>query len=124
MTINQSGWQFHGSARVYTIAGDLHLTENSGPQEFAAVLNELRTRIQALEEIPAEELADLDAELEQAAETGPGEDDDEAEVDGDAVAGRLTRLANRLRGLSGTTNAALEASNSLEQLAQWAGAHF
>ncbi|MFC9128903.1 hypothetical protein ACFT4A_18920 [Streptomyces sp. NPDC057099] len=125
MTINQPGWQFHGNARIYTIAGDLHLTEASGPQEFTEVLGELRSRIRELEGVPTEELAQVDTELAQVVDAaGDGDGDADEDGDGDVVAGRLTRIADRLRALGGSANAVAEAGNSLDQLAQWAGTHF
>jgi hypothetical protein len=127
VTINQPGWQFHGNARIYTIAGDLHLTEASGPQEFAEVLGELRSRIRELEGVPAEELARVDTELAQVVDPaagGEGDADGDTDEDGDVVAGRLTRIAARLRALGGSADAVVEAGNSLDQLAQWAGTHF
>jgi hypothetical protein len=144
MTFNQSSWQLHNS-RVFNIAGDLRLTEQSGPAEFAEAVAELRSRIGALEGVPESERAALDAELadiagdalEGAGEAGPGtsaepdaEDSDdpedtEAAPDGtdDAVTGRLTRFANRLRALRGTAAAAAELGNTVDELARWAGGH-
>lgn len=115
MTFQQNNWQLHGS-KVYNIAGDLHLTEHSSPQEFSAVLDELRARIRALDTIPEADLEVIDAEL--------AETHDDETGDGEAVAGRLTRIANRLRALGGTTTAAIELGSALDTLAQFAGQHF
>ncbi|MGV9345504.1 hypothetical protein ACWDSD_11960 [Streptomyces spiralis] len=51
MTFSQSSWQLHNS-NVYNITGDLHLTERSGPADFVAVVEELRARVRALENVP------------------------------------------------------------------------
>ncbi|GAA5707504.1 MULTISPECIES: hypothetical protein [Streptomyces] len=139
MVFNQSGWNV---GKVYNIAGDLRLTDRSSPQEFAEALNELRSRIRALEDVPGADLAAMDAELAQAAlaaDTHAGEhatdaatDDaasgEDATGDGpspgdDIVAGRLTRVANRLRALGTATAAASELGTSLDTMAQWVGHH-
>lgn len=122
MTFNQSSWQLQNST-VYNIAGGLTLTQQSGTAKFAEVVAELRKRVRALEDVPASEREALDVELADLTpdSTGDGEDDPLA---GDAVAGRLTRLGNRLRALTGTAGAAMELGNSLDTLAQWAGQHF
>ncbi|MFG2778797.1 hypothetical protein ACGFY7_13255 [Streptomyces prunicolor] len=147
MTFDQSSWQLHNS-RVFNIAGDLRLTEQSGPAEFAEAVTELRSRIGALEGVPESERAALDAELadianiagdalEGASEAGHGTsaepdavdadapEDTEDAPDGtdDAVTGRLTRFANRLRALRGTAAAAAELGNTVDELARWAGGH-
>ncbi|MDV9172953.1 hypothetical protein R6V09_22910 [Streptomyces sp. W16] len=62
MTFDQSSWQLNNS-RVFNIAGDLRLTEQSGPAEFAEAIAELRSRIGALEGVTESERAALDAEL-------------------------------------------------------------
>ncbi|MGX5184199.1 hypothetical protein ACWKT5_15580 [Streptomyces avermitilis] len=135
MVFNQSGWNV---GKVYNIAGDLRLTDRSSPQEFAEALNELRSRIRALEDVPGADLAAMDAELAQAAlaaDTHAGEDatadaasGEDATGDGpspgdDIVAGRLTRVANRLRALGTATAAASELGTSLDTMAQWVGHH-
>ncbi|MET8025752.1 hypothetical protein [Streptomyces avermitilis] len=135
MVFNQSGWNV---GKVYNIAGDLHLTDRSSPREFAEALNELRSRIRALEDVPDADLTAMDAELAQAelaAHTRDGEDatddaatGDDATGDGpspgdDIVAGRLTRVANRLRALGTATAAASELGTSLDTMAQWVGHH-
>ncbi|MER6024655.1 hypothetical protein [Streptomyces sp. NPDC001851] len=120
MTFHQNHWQLQGS-KVYNIAGDLRLTEQSGPQEFAAVLRELRTRIGALESLSEPERADLDRDLAQADPTADGDGTDT--VEGDVVAGRLTRIAGRLRALGGTAAAAVELGGAVESLAHFAGQH-
>ncbi|MEV6479022.1 hypothetical protein [Streptomyces sp. NPDC051576] len=144
MTFDQSSWQLHNS-RVFNIAGDLRLTEQSGPAEFAEAVAELRSRVGALEGVPESERAALDAELAQIAgdalggtgeadgdtaadpdvEAANDQDDAEAAPDGtdDAVTGRLTRFANRLRALRGTAAAAAELGNTVDELARWAGGH-
>ncbi|MFI6400929.1 hypothetical protein [Streptomyces sp. NPDC050548] len=155
MTFDQSSWQLHNS-RVYNIAGDLRLTEQSGPAEFAEAVAELRSRIGALEGVPESERTALDAELADIAEDAlggtheagdgagtsaepdaegsddtedteglAGPDDTEATPGGtdDAVTGRLTRLAHRLRALRGTAAAATELGNTVDELARWAGGH-
>ncbi|MEU2587770.1 hypothetical protein ABZ612_33625 [Streptomyces avermitilis] len=135
MVFNQSGWDV---GKVYNIAGDLRLTDRSSPREFTEALNELRSRIRALEDVPDAALAAMDAELAQAAlaaDTHDGEDStdddatgDDATGDGpvpgdDIVAGRLTRVANRLRALGTATAAASELGTSLDTMAQWVGHH-
>ncbi|MEU9363827.1 hypothetical protein AB0D78_11395 [Streptomyces avermitilis] len=135
MVFHQSGWNV---GKVYNIAGDLHLTDRSSPREFAEALNELRSRIRALEDVPDADLTAMDAELAQAAlaaHTRDGEDaaddaatGDDATGDGlssgdDIVAGRLTRVANRLRALGTATAAASELGTSLDTMAQWVGHH-
>ncbi|MGH1551263.1 hypothetical protein ACRAWF_00690 [Streptomyces sp. L7] len=164
MTFDQSSWQLENS-RVYNIAGDLRLTEQSGPADFAEVIAELRSRIGALEGVADSERAALDAELAGIAEDALGDTDeagdgagtsaepdtegsdapedpegtedpagtegpadpDDAEVApggaDDAVTGRLTRLAHRLRALRGTAVAATELGNTVDELARWAGGH-
>ena len=123
--IHQEGFTFQGPTRFYTIAGDLRLTEQSGRQEFDDALSKLRARIRSLEGISAAELAGLDTELAEVAEAAEAEEGEPGEpASGDVVAGRLTRFANRLRLLGGATTAAVELGNSVDQLAQWAGAHF
>ncbi|XUL90769.1 hypothetical protein ACQ86D_32530 [Streptomyces galilaeus] len=161
MTFDQSSWQLENS-RVYNIAGDLRLTEQSGPADFAEAVAELRSRIGALEGVPDSERAALDAELAGIAEDALGDtdeagdgagtsaepdtegsdapedpegtedpegsadpDDAEAAPGGadDAVTGRLTRLAHRLRALRGTAAAATELGNTVDELARWAGGH-
>ncbi|MFF0010254.1 hypothetical protein [Streptomyces sp. NPDC005374] len=119
MTFDQSSWQLHNS-RVYNIAGDLHLTEQSGPQDFADAMTRVRADLGALDGVPEDERTALDEELalveeESAAEERPG---------ADAVAGRLARVAGRLRALGSATTAAVELGNSVDSLAQWAGHHF
>lgn len=126
--IHQEGFTFQGPTRFYTIAGDLRLTEQSGRQEFDDALSKLRARIRSLEGISAAELAGLDTELAEVAEVAEAAEAEEGgpeePASGDVVAGRLTRFANRLRLLGGATTAAVELGNSVDQLAQWAGAHF
>lgn len=149
MTFDQSSWQLHNS-RVFNIAGDLRLTEQSGPAEFAEAVAELRSRVGALEGVPESARAALDAELvgiagdalggtgdaadgtatepdAEAADDPAADDPEDAEAasDGtdDAVTGRLTRLANRLRALRGTAAAAAELGNTVDELARWAGGH-
>ncbi|MGW7048432.1 hypothetical protein ACWGDT_38370 [Streptomyces avermitilis] len=138
MVFNQSGWNV---GKVYNIAGDLRLTDRSSPREFAEALNELRSRIRALEDVPDTDLAAMDAELAQAAlaaDTHDGDDGDDSTDDDatgdvatgdgpspgdDIVAGRLTRVANRLRALGTATAAASELGTSLDTMAQWVGHH-
>ena len=119
MTFDQSSWQLHNS-RVYNIAGDLHLTEQSGPQDFADAVTRVRTDLGALDDVPEDERAALDGELALVEEEAAAEEGPEA----DAVAGRLARVAGRLRALRGATTAAVELGNSVDSLAQWAGHHF
>lgn len=129
MTFNQSSWQLQNST-VYNIAGGLYLTQQSGTPEFAHVVAELRERIRALEDVPESERETLDQELADivvdSGDADSAEDDggEGERPDGDAVAGRLTRIGDRLRALAGTTGAAMELGNSLDTLAQWAGQHF
>ncbi|MDT9697748.1 hypothetical protein [Streptomyces sp. P17] len=109
---DQSGWQLQNS-RVYNIAGNLTLTEHSGPREFAEVVAELQSQVRALTDVAESEREAVNAELAEALANGE-----------EPVAGRLTRLADRLRALGGTTAAATELGNSVDALAQWAGQHF
>lgn len=123
MTFDQSSWQLHHS-KVYNVAGDLHLTEQSGPREFAAVVESLRERLGTLEGVPDDEQSALDEELADIAASASSDGSDEADTVGDPVAGRLTRLAVRLRALRGTATAAAALGGSVDELARWAGAHF
>ncbi|MGX4690089.1 hypothetical protein [Streptomyces sp. JNUCC 63] len=82
MTFNQSSWQLHNS-KVYNIAGDLHLTEQSGPSEFVAVVEELRARIRALENVPEPQLAAVDQELAEVADLGETVRSDAGDADAD-----------------------------------------
>jgi len=140
VNFDQRGWQFHDNSKVVQVTGDLHLTEQSGLREFTAVLDELRSRILATDGIPAADRTALDAQLTEAsaaaqpnadahADADGAPDDgepagEEQETTGDAMAGRLTRIANRLRALGATTAAAAELGTSVDTLAQWAGQHF
>ncbi|MFB7246920.1 hypothetical protein CW362_35785 [Streptomyces populi] len=120
MTFHQENWQLQGS-KVYNITGDLHLTEQSGTAEFVAALNELRSKVQELTDLPTEERRELDQDLAAA---DPTADTDGVDAtDGDAVSGRLTRIAHRLRALGGTATAALELGTAVDSLAQYAGQH-
>ncbi|MEW2509700.1 hypothetical protein [Streptomyces sp. NPDC046870] len=120
MTFHQENWQLHGS-KVYNIGGDLRLTEQSSPQEFAAVLQELRARLAALETLPEADRRDIDEDLAAADSDADGDETDTAQ--GDVVAGRLSRIANRLRALGGTATAAVELGAAVDTLAQFAGQH-
>ncbi|MET7568190.1 hypothetical protein ABZT04_06750 [Streptomyces sp. NPDC005492] len=119
MTFDQSSWQLHNS-RVYNIAGDLHLTEQSGPREFADAVTRVQADLGALDYVPESERAALDGELALVVEEATAEGD----AAPDAMVGRLTRVAGRLRALRGATTAAVELGNSVDSLAQWAGHHF
>jgi len=132
MTFDQSSWQLHNS-RVYNIAGDLYLTEQSGLLDLANAVARLRSDLGGLETVPEAERAAIDEELAgiaaQTDETSDTEDPDAEEQDdgtstGDVIAGRLARLANRLRALRGTTTAAVQLGESVDSLAHWAGQHF
>ncbi|GHE52182.1 hypothetical protein GCM10014715_01000 [Streptomyces spiralis] len=82
MTFSQSSWQLHNS-NVYNITGDLHLTERSGPADFVAVVEELRARVRALENVPEPELAAVDAELAQVSALGESGRSDTGHADAD-----------------------------------------
>jgi hypothetical protein len=141
MTFNQSNWHVN---KVYNIGGDLHLTEQSGPADFVAAVEELRARARALENVPAPERAALDqelaevaalGELDDAESAGPAEDaeadaegtDDAADAGDSTRSGRavrgLARVGALLRGLTGAATAANELGVSVDELAQWAGHH-
>ncbi|MFC8515911.1 hypothetical protein [Streptomyces sp. NPDC057257] len=134
MTFDQSSWQLSNS-RVYNIAGDLRLTEGGGPAEFAAVVAELRSRVQALEGVSESERAAVDAELAQVvglsesvgeADAGPPGDDeiDDGDDSRRGIVRRLGRARDLLRGVTGTVTAATELGDSLDTLAHWAGQQF
>ncbi|CCK27730.1 hypothetical protein BN159_3351 [Streptomyces davaonensis JCM 4913] len=111
-SFDQSGWQLQNS-RVYNIAGNLTLTEHSGPREFAEVVAELQSRVRKLTDVAEAEREAVNTELAEALAGGE-----------EPAAERLTRLAERLRDLGGSTAAATELGNSVDALAQWAGRHF
>lgn len=111
-SFDQSHWQLQNS-RVYNIAGGLTLTEHSGAREFAEVVTQLQSRIRELTDLTESDREAVNAELAEALASGD-----------EPVAGRLARLAGRLRALGGTTAAAAELGNSVDTLAQWAGQHF
>lgn len=105
MTFNQNNWQV---GTVYQVSGDLHLTSNSSHEDFLHVLRELRNRAG---DLPAE----VDQELDEAAA--------ERAENGTVTQGRLARIAERLRAMSGASTAALELARSVDTAAQWAGHH-
>ncbi|MFF9621682.1 hypothetical protein [Streptomyces griseosporeus] len=127
MTFDQSSWQLHNS-RVYNISGDLHLTEQSGPAEFVAAVEEMRARVRALDNVDAPDIAAVDAELAEVAALGDGDPDtavddpEDSTRSGRAVRG-LARVGALLRGLTGAATAAGELGASVDELAQWAGHH-
>lgn len=146
MTFDQSSWKIENS-RIYNIAGDLRLTEESGPRELAEAITQARSRLRALDGLPDAERAAIDEELVQAGEAaaqddvdgddGSGSGDDE--TDGGEAAdansgGRVARALRRAGALlgavtgaataaTGAAAAASELGDSLGSLAQWAEQH-
>lgn len=106
-SFDQSGWQLQ-SSRVYNIAGNLTLTEHSGPDELAEVVTGLQSRVRELTGIAEADREAVNAALAEAVASGDEE-----------MAERLTELGNRLRALGGT-----ELGTSVDVLAQWARHHF
>ncbi|MER5518999.1 hypothetical protein [Streptomyces sp. NPDC002763] len=139
MTFDQSSWRVENS-RIYNIAGSLHLTEESGPREFAEAVAEVRSRLQALENVSEAERSAIDEELAEAeslgedapgaTEDGDGSDEGGADAEGSADAdtgGRIVRALSRARALlsaaTGAATAASELGDSVGSLAHWAEQH-